>query len=118
VSDAIARDVADDVAAPDSQRFARINASGTPTHSLVVTRSGVLELLWALEEVPTDDDARAVRALDACTQLARFASLVGCTDYAHVLAVSRWRRARHSRVDWIVGVTTATGRRRRRRRLA
>jgi len=96
-------------AGTDSQRFAQIDASGTPTHSLVVTRSGVLELLWALEEVPTDDGAWAVRALDPCTQLARFAGLVGGNDYAHVLAASRWRRARHSRVDWILGVTTTTG---------
>jgi hypothetical protein len=96
-------------AGTDGQRFARIDASGAPTHSLFVTRSGVLELLWALEAVPTDDGARAVRALDACTQLARFAGLVGGTDYAHVLAASRWRRARHARVDWILGVTTATG---------
>ena len=74
----------------------------------MVTRSGVLELLWALEQLPTADDAWAVRAIDACTQLARFAQVVGGDDYGRLLATSRWRRRVHARVDWMLGVAVTT----------
>jgi hypothetical protein len=33
-----------------------MDATGSQTRSLVVTRSG-LEMLWALEQLPTADDA-------------------------------------------------------------
>ena len=92
------------------QRFAEIDATGSQAHSLVVTRSGVIEMLWALEQVPTSDDARAVRAVDAGVQLARFARfarVVADDDYARLLASSRSRRRVHSRVDWSLGVAAA-----------
>ena len=91
-----------------SQRFAEIDAAGSQIRSLVVTRSGVIEMLWALEQHPTADGAWAVRAVDACTQLARFAQLVGDDDYQQLLATSRWRRRVHSRVDWMLGVAVTT----------
>lgn len=92
----------------DSQRFAEIDAAGSQIRLLVVTRSGVIEMLWALEQVPTADDAWAVRAVDACTQLARFARVVRGDDYARLLATSAWRRRLHRRVDWMLGVAVST----------
>jgi hypothetical protein len=96
------------LAGADSHRFAEIHAGGSQIRSLTVTRSGVLEMLWALEQVPTAHDALAVRAVDACTQLARFARLVSGEDYGRLLATSRWRRRVHSRVDWMLGVAVST----------
>ena len=92
----------------ESHRFAEMDATGSPARSLVVTRSGVLAMLWALEQLPTPNNARAVRAIDACTQLARFARLVSGDDYGQLLATSRWRRRAHSRVDWMLGVAVTT----------
>lgn len=96
------------LAGADSHRFAEIDAGGSQIRSLTVTRSGVLEMLWALEQIPTADDAWAVRAVDACTQLVRFARLVSGDDYGQLLATSQWRRRVHSRVDWMLGVAVST----------
>lgn len=90
------------------QRFAEADATGSQARSLHVTRSGVIEMLWALEQVPTADDAWDVRAVDAGVQLARFARVVAGDDYARLLASLPWRRRVHSRVDWTLGVAVTT----------
>ncbi len=96
------------LAGVDSQRFAEDDDTGAHARSLLVTRSGVLEMLWALQQTPTEDDAWAVHAVDACAQLARFARIVGSDDYGCLLGHSRWSHLRHSRVDWALGVTPTT----------
>lgn len=85
-----------------SQRFVEEDHLGH-ARSLLVTRTGVLEMLWALEQVPCGNGAWAVRASDACAQLGRFARLVRSDDYGRLLG-----RSRHSRVDWTLGVTPTT----------
>lgn len=81
---------------------------GGPDPLPLMTRSGVLEMLWALQQTPTEDDAWAVHAVDACAQLARFARIAGSDDYGCLLGHSRWSHLRHSRVDWALGVTPTT----------
>jgi hypothetical protein len=90
------------------QRFSEFDASGGQIRSLVVTRSGLLEMLWALEQLPTEDGSWAVRAVDACTQLARFARLVAGEDYGRILGSTPLSRRLHSRVDWALGVLPTT----------
>ncbi|HXW59819.1 MAG TPA: hypothetical protein VEJ23_10125 [Solirubrobacteraceae bacterium] len=92
----------------DSQTFAQEDDGGSRVRSLLVTRSGVLEMLWALQQMPTDDGAWAVRAVDACAQLARFIRIVGSDDYGYLLGDPRWLGLRHARIDWTLGVTTTT----------
>jgi hypothetical protein len=92
----------------DNQRFADADDAGSHARSLLVTRSGVLELLWALEQLPTGDGAWAVRAVDACAELARFVDIVRGDDYGCLLGCSRVSRLLHSRVDWTLGVTPTT----------
>jgi hypothetical protein len=92
----------------ESHRFVEEDEAGSLYRSLLVTRTGVLEMLWALEQVRTHDGALAVRAVDACAQLARFARVVGSDDYGFLLGKSRWSRLLHSRTDWALGVTLST----------
>lgn len=96
------------LADPDMMRFSDFDESGGEECSLVVSRHGLLEMLWALEQLPTDDGAWAVRAVDACAQLARFAALVAGEDYGCILGGSRLSRRLHSRVDWTLGVLPTT----------
>lgn len=91
-----------------SQRFETSDSEGASTRSLFVTRSGVLEILWALKQTPTDDASWSVSAVDACGALARFSALVQSDIYGDMLGSSRRARVLHSRVDWSLGVAPTT----------
>jgi hypothetical protein len=92
----------------DNQRFVVEDHDGSHVRDLLVTRSGLLEMLWALEQLPTDDGVWAVRAVEAGSQLTHFVCLVRGNDYGRLLGSSRWSRTLHSRVDWTLGVTVTT----------
>lgn len=96
------------MAGAHSQRFETSDSEGASTRSLFVTRSGVLEILWALNQTPTDDASWSVSAVDACGALARFSALVQSDIYGDMLGSSRRARVLHSRVDWSLGVTPTT----------
>jgi hypothetical protein len=92
------------MAGPHSQRFETTDDADSPTRTLFVTSSGVLEMLWALKQTPTDDASWSISALDACAALARFTTLVQGAVYRNILGRSHWSRYLHSRVDWSLGV--------------
>jgi len=96
------------LAGANSQRFIEGDDTGSEARSLFVTRSAVLEMLWALEQLPTEDGGWAVRAVDACSQLARFVALVRGDDYGRLLRGSRRMRVFDPRVDWTLGITATT----------
>lgn len=91
-------------AGADGQRF-EVKDDGSPTRTLFITSSGVLEMLWALQQSPTEDAAWSVSALDACAALARFVTLVQGASYGSMIRSSRWRKLVDPRVDWCIGVT-------------
>lgn len=96
------------MAGTGSQRFETPGDDGAPTRELFLTRSGVVELLWALEQRQTDDASWSVSALDACAALARFTELIRGEGYGRMLGQSRWSQRWHSRVDWSLGVLPST----------
>lgn len=96
------------LAGANQHRFAEEDDIGSQARSLLVTRSGVLEMLWALEQIPTADGAWAVQAVEAGAHLPRFVGVVRSDDYGLLLGNSRWSRRLHSRVDWSLGITPTT----------
>jgi hypothetical protein len=87
------------------QRFVVPDEVGSHARSLTVNSSGLVEMLWALEQLPTSDGAWAINAIEPCTQLARFATLVASEDYGRLLGRSWVARRLHMRVDWALGIT-------------
>lgn len=91
-------------------RFVVPDEDGSHARSLTVNASGLVEMLWALEQLPTSDGAWAINALEPCTQLARFATLVASEGYGRLLGRSWVARRRHMRVDWALGITMTSAR--------
>jgi hypothetical protein len=93
------------MASAEMHRFVASDESDTQSRTLTVRASGLVEMLWALEQLPTGDGAWAINAIEPCMQLARFASLIASDDYGRLVSRSRLGRRRHMRVDWSLGIT-------------
>ena len=96
------------LASAGMHRFVVPDEVGSHARTLTVNASGLVEMLWALEQLPTSDGAWAINALEPCTQLARFATLVASEDYGQLLGRSWVARRVHMRVDWALGITTTS----------
>jgi len=93
------------LASAGMHRFVVPDEVGSHARTLTVNASGLVEMLWALEQLPTSDGAWAINAVEPCTQLARFATLVASEDYGRLLGRSWVARRLHMRVDWVLGIT-------------
>ncbi len=98
------------LASAGMHRFVAPDEEGSHARSLTVNASGLIEMLGALEQLPTPDGAWAITALDPCTQLARFAGLIASDGYGRLLGRSSLARRLHTRVDWTLGVTMTSAR--------
>lgn len=98
------------LASAGMHRFVVPDEVGSNARSLTVNASGLIEILWALEQLPTSDGTWAINALEPCTQLARFATLVASEDYGRLLGRSWIARRLHTRVDWTLGITLTAAR--------
>ncbi len=96
------------LASAQMQRFVALDQEGSYARSLEIRTSGMVELLWALVQLPTPDGAWALDASEACRQLAAFASLIGSDEYARLLGRSRLARRHGRRVDWVLAVTVTS----------